>query len=150
MKKIILCKTENNNFIPAYTHDKEIADKMKTGEHIFKIGSQRNPRAHALAFALARCTMENLPEKYTQWHQALKDNPHRVPYLFIKALELEIGEADPVQRADGTIDMIPRSIAFDEMSEEEFQPLMTMLTRQAAKYLGITYDEMKRNYIAYL
>jgi hypothetical protein len=36
------------------------------------------------------------------------------------------------------------------MSEEEFQPLLTMLTKQAAKYLGITYDEMRKNYMAYL
>ena len=150
MKKLILTKRPDGSFIPSYQRDKEIADKMKIGEHIFKYGSQRNPRAHALAFALARCTLENLPEQYDYWHKTLEDNPHGAAYLFIKALELEIGEVMPYQKPNGTIGMIPKSISFDEMSEEEFQPLLTMLTKQAAKYLGITYDEMRRNYLNYL
>jgi hypothetical protein len=150
VKKIILVKRADGLFCPAYQHDKEIAYKMAYGEHIFQFGGKRNPRAHALAFALARCTLENLPEKYEYWHQIVRDNPHGSSYLFIKALEIEIGMVIPYQRPDGTMGMIPKSISFDEMSQEEFEPLLNLLIRQCSKYLGIDEREMAKNYIAYL
>lgn len=150
MKKVILVKRSDGSLVPAYQHDREIVNKLKQGEHIFKYGSQRNPRAHALSFALARCVLENLPEKYETWHKMYKENKHGCPYLFLKAMELEIGLWNPIQHADGTIGRIPKSISFDEMSEEEFAPLLDMLMKQSAKYLGISVDEMRKNYIQYL
>lgn len=151
MKKVILVKREDGSFIPGYQHDKEVCDKMRPGEHCFKYSKTRNPRAHALAFAMARCTLENIPEsKYPFWTELYRSNRHRAPYFFIKALELEIGEADPYQRPDGTIGMIPRSIAFENMGEDEFAAILDTLSRQCAKYLGITEEEMRRNYLAYL
>jgi hypothetical protein len=56
----------------------------------------------------------------------------------------------PYQRPDGTMGMIPKSISFDEMSQEEFEPLLNLLIRQCSKYLGIDEREMAKNYIAYL
>lgn len=151
MKKIILVKRDDGSFVPAYTEDKEICDKMKPGEYMMKYCKPRNPRAHALAFAMARCTLENMPEdRYPFWVELYRANKHRAPYFFIKALELEIGEADPYQRPDGSIGMIPRSIAFESMSEDEFAVILDTLSRQCAKYLDITEEEMRRNYIAYL
>lgn len=147
--KVILSKREDGSFVPAYTEDKAICDKMK-GEVVFKYGKARNPRAHALAFALAKCTLENLPERYTFWHDAYENNKHQAPYMFIKALEIEIGQTIPYQRPDGTVGMIPKSIAFESMGEEEFQPLLSMLMKQCAKYLGISEVELQRNYINYL
>ena len=117
---------------------------------MFSFGSRRNPRAHALAFALAKCTLENLPEKYEMWHEMYENNKSQTPYFFLKALQLELGMSTPYQKPGGTIGLIPKSLSFEAMSEEEFAPLLDMLMRQCAKYLGLEPDEMRRNYIEYL
>ena len=150
MKKVILVKRSDGSLVPAYQHDREIVNKLKPGEHIFSFGSRRNPRAHALTFALAKCTLDNLPEKYEHWHDMYRNNKSTTPYFFLKAIQLELGMATPYQRPDGTIGMIPKSLSFEAMSEEEFAPLLDMMMKQASKYLGITVDEMRKNYIQYL
>jgi len=150
MKTIIFFKKDTGEFVPAFPADIEQAKKIKPGTIIFQYGRARNPRAHRLAFALAKCCLENMPDKYTVWNEMYLNNPSEAPYLFIKALQLECGLVDICQQSNGKIIIIPKSIAFEKMSQEEFEPILDTLIEKAAFYLGLSSDEMKRNYVNYL
>lgn len=150
MEKIVSIKKQitaddigKNAIFPYYNSGIEYVNKIKNNTHILLSYSKpRNPDHHALIFALAKCTIDNLPDS----HIFAKSES----YEFIKAVMLEINQVDYQQKLDGEIIAIPRSLKFESMSEDEFQPISDAIFKVCADQLKISVQELEKNYIKYL
>lgn len=80
----------------------------------------RNPRQHALYWALIGLLFEN------QSHYKTKEQVSNV-------IKVGVGHCTTVQRRDGSIIHIPDSIAFSEMSQEEFEVFLDAVLDFAAQ-----------------
>ncbi len=84
----------------------------------------RNINHHRKFFALLRLAVENWPVEITQ--EAL-----------LGLIKIKIGHANPVQSADGTIHYIPRSINFESLDQQEFEPFYDSALKLIATALGV-------------
>lgn len=151
--RIVALIRADNTLKPAYRGDLEIVQKFRRGKEermvLADLITGHNPAFHRLIFAIARCCLDNMPEG-TFWSEVYRRNPGRAPYLFIKALELEIGLVDEIYMIDGTVKMVPASIAYHNLSDEEKQPIVDRACEICAGLIGTTTDEFCRNYPRYL
>ena len=146
--KFICVKRPDNTLAPVYNSDLEIVSKLKDGQQILlDFRKSRNPKHHKLVFAKAKCCLENIDGPWGHLYMMDKNN---APYKFIKALMFDIGLTDDLLTVDGDIVQIPMSIAWENMSEDEFQPISRMLSEKCAEFLKITVEEFDRNYQNYL
>lgn len=82
--------------------------------------------------------IDNAPES-SYWHGKL-------PEHFIKAVMLTIGCADPVMDMNGEVHMIPRSIAFENMSDDEFRPIGDAVIREGSRILNVPQHVLLENF----
>ena len=129
--------------LPYAEQDREIISNLDNN-YIWKVDikKSRNPAHHALVFGLARCTIANAPED--------SSFGNFTPYQFIKALMLEIGQTDNMMYLSGEVVQIPKSIAFENMSEDEFTPISEAMFKVCAGVIGVEVTELRKNYIEYL
>jgi len=145
--RINLVKRHDGTFIPAYNSDAEKCAKMKPATYAMSWKRERNPRHHALVFGMARCTLENMSGP---WNSAYMRDRNGTPYEFLKAIMIEIGQVDISMKLDGTPRPMVKSLAFEQMSEDEFQPISDAISEKCAEVLGVEVDEFRKNYQEYL
>jgi hypothetical protein len=145
--RINLVKRPDGSFIPAYNSDKEKCDKMKPATYAFSWQRERNPKHHALVFAMARCTLENMEGA---WNRAYMNDKNNTPYEFLKAIMIEIGQVEVSMRLDGTPRPMVKSLKWEQMNETEFQPISDAIAEKCAEVLGVDIDDFNRNYKEYL
>lgn len=146
--KLALIKRPDNSLYPCYRSDLEAVQRVKDGRIVLvDFRNPRNAKHHKLVFAMAKCTLDNMSGP---WNELYLQNPNGAPYLFIKALMLEIGEVELMPNMDGTFRTEPKHINFESMSEDEFQPVSDALFTVCARTLDIDVEALKRNYLEYL
>jgi len=127
-KKAIFC---------LYNSGHEFINKHNNKKMSINISNNRSAEFHRLVFAVAQLLVYSAPES-SMWNN--KD-----PYLFIKAVELEHGFVEPVQRLDGKIEFYPVSISFTNMSQKRFKELFDCILKEAAKILDCSIEEILQN-----
>ena len=146
--KLALIKRPDNSLYPCYRSDLEAVQRVKDGRIVLvDFRNPRNAKHHKLIFALAKCTLDNMSGA---WNELYLRNPNGAPYLFIKALVMEIGETEIEPNLDGTFRTVPKSISFESMSEDEFQPVSDALFTVCARTLNIDVETLRKNYLEYL
>jgi hypothetical protein len=143
MKTFIKPDKISETWLPVYNTDKVILSKKDPNKiYACDIWEARNIKHHKLIFALANCVLNNLPDDHFYKNYSAYD--------FIKLLMIEIGQFKEILRRDGQLILIPNSLKFECMSEEEFQPISDAVFKICAGILKITVEELRKNYIEYL
>ena len=105
-------------FVPETDEDHELKRKMKIGSTYEAVFSEvRNPKVHRLYFALINCSWEYLTE---QQREFFKEDV----VLFRKTVQVAAGHYEPcysIARREWI--EVPKSIAFDRLSESDFSKL---------------------------
>lgn len=115
--KINLVVTEDG-FVCATDKDEEEKKTLKRGTVVeCTIKEYRNYKFHKKYFSLINCAWEYLNEEQQQFFYNSKDS-------FRKTVEISAGHCEPVynRTRNEWIDM-PKSVAFDKMTEAEFSQL---------------------------
>jgi hypothetical protein len=130
-------------FVPVNPSDINLVNQIKDGEQfLISIKKNRNPKHHKLIFGIAKCILSNLPEGHFLENQ--------MPYDIIKAIMLDAGIVEYKLNLNGTTRAEPKSISFENMNEEEFEPVSNVIFEVGAKILGIEKHELEVNYLDYL
>ena len=130
-------------FFPVYQSDFDYMKTCKYNKPVLTSSiKSRNPQHHKLVFGIAKCVLANLPEGH-KW----KNKP---PYDLIKAIQIEEGIVDWKLNLDGSLRAEAKSIAYESMDEEQFQPVSDAMFKWGAKILKIELVELERNYVEYL
>ena len=135
---------QNGKLIPSSQSDKEKVDKLPSGEPFeIEYKRMRNPAFNRKYWALVGIILDNLPESVEnnlmQNHQfriKTKEDVHF--YIKIKNGFIEkkyIGK-------DGNIAWVPKSIAFDKISETEFEEFFSKAVDTACELLTVESDEI--------
>lgn len=146
--KFFLCK-HNNHFLPATEEDEQKASKIGAGEIVeVTCTNQRNIKYHRKYWALVKVTLENLPETVEedlqnkhQFRITSKEDMH----FFIK-IKNGFVEKKFIGK-NGNIGWMPKSIAFDKMSEDEFSEFYDKALTTCAELLGVENDEIAKQII---
>lgn len=138
----IMVKRKDSTLIPVDPLSEKEIFKLKDKTYSCTIKESRNPKHHNLVFGLAKFTVDNCHEE-SVWSG--KD-----PYSIIKAIQLEVGSVEYIQKFDGEIIAIPKSIAFENMDEDEFSHISDALFFYCAKILDIDQKELMINYQNFL
>lgn len=94
----------------------EVKQKLKVGQvYEADVKLERNYKFHKKYFSLIRIAWEYLLENEVK--------EFRTKEIFRKWCEIEAGNCDVVQLQDGSFLRLPKSIAFDQMGEDEFSDL---------------------------
>ena len=120
-------------------HAKAIIDKMGLGEcALFSIRRIRNPKLHRKFFALIQFAFDN-------WRPDTGAAPKDIE-TFRRDLIIAAGFHKIVLGMDGQAYLEARSIAWDQMGEEEFTPLYEAVVRVLAQGFipGMTPAEAER------
>ena len=134
-KKIFITKATPGFLAPADAEAEEVFRKWKTGaSYSLAYAPARNPKFHRMVFAVAQMVTDNAPEG-SYWSG--KDG-----YSFIKAVELTHGFTDEMIDCNGEVHLVPRSIAFENMDNDEFKKLFDPLITEAARVLGVSEGEL--------
>ncbi|HNX82641.1 MAG TPA: DUF1367 family protein [Candidatus Omnitrophota bacterium] len=134
-KKIFIVKSSTGFLLPGDAEAEEVVNKWKVGSsYSLTYAPARNPKFHRLVFAVASAVTDNAPEG-SCWNG--KD-----AYHFIKAVELQAGFVDELVDLNGEVRMVPKSIAFENMAEDEFKKLFDVLISEGARILGMTEREL--------
>lgn len=146
--KLIAIKTPDNHLVPAYNSDLDHISKIKDGKMLLMAyWTPRNPKHHRLIFAMAKCALDNMSGPWNEMYMRDKNN---TPYKFIKAIEMEIGLTDDYMNLDGTVRQEPKSIAFENMSEEDFEPISDAVSEVCARVINVPINVFRKNYLQYL
>lgn len=107
-----------DGFICATDDDREQKKTLKRGTVVeCVIKEYRNYRFHKLYFALFGCAWEYLTEEQQRFFNYNKES-------FRKTVEIASGHCEPVyDRRRNTWFDIPKSVAFDKLTEAEFHSL---------------------------
>jgi len=130
-------------FLPVFESDFDMMQKCKYGQEILNSSRRpRYPRHHKLVFALANCAIKNaksgsILEKMTA-------------YDFIKACMMAEKIVDPTFNFDGSIDYVPKNINFEDMDEDEFEPVSDAIFKWVAIYLEVEEHLLRDDYEYYL
>ena len=129
--KITLIKGLNNKFSIAYDSDYETAKKIKVNEpYEYEFKNVRNPRHHRKYFALLNLVVSNT-EKF-------KDVNH-----LRMILAIECGHYDElIDPLSGEVRIIPKSISFSSMGQDEFSELYSKSLDYCCKVLGVEKSEI--------
>lgn len=129
--KITLSKSLNNTFKICYDSDYEIAKKIKVNEpYEYEFKNVRNPGHHRKYFALLNLVVNNT-EKF-------KDVNHLRMILAIECGHYE-GLINPLS---GEVTIVPKSISFSSMGQDEFSELYSKSLDYCCKVLGIDKSEI--------
>lgn len=109
----ITCKVTATGLVPMYDSDFDEKKKLKVGtEVVAEIKRPRNYEHHKKFFALLRLVFDNLPEdlgeRYTNMESLLTE------------IKFQLGYYDTHITLSGRETHIPKSIAFNTMSQDDF------------------------------
>ena len=130
-------------FKPLYNSDREFINKCKEDKPILVSHRRaRNPKHHKLIFAIANCIKANLPEDHFFYYA--------LPIDIIKAIMLDAGIVEYKHNLNGTVRAEPKSIAFENMSEDDFEPVSDIIFKTAARLLNVAENAFRANVGDYL
>ncbi len=89
----------------------------------------RNIRHHRKFFALVKLAVDNWPVDITI-------------NALVGLIKIRTGHADPVKGADSVIHWIPRSINFESMDQDEFEPFYEKAVQLIALALGVDAETL--------
>jgi len=121
---------------PYYSSD--VNDFQKITQNVvycYEYFKPRNPLFHKKVFAIARTVIENSSEG-SAWNG-------KEPKLFIKSCMWEAGITEIMQLIGGEVKLIPKSIKFSEMDNEEFEKVYQAVLKYGSMILGITEEELE-------
>lgn len=113
--------------------------KLKVGQvYETDIKLDRNYRFHKKYFALISIAWEYLLENEVK--------EYRTKEIFRKWCEIQAGNCDVVRLQDGTYIRLPKSIAFDQMGEDEFSEVYERVKDVIWDKIGdrVTKEEFER------
>ncbi len=143
MKEKLCLMRDGDVFKPFYGSDLEFLKKCKEHQKILcTTRRSRNPEHHKLVFAIAKCILSNLPSDHLWGKQE--------PYDLIKAIMIEEKIVNLKLNLDGTLRVEAKSINFESMSQDEFQPVSDAMFKWGAMMLGIEPHDLEKNYMEYL
>ena len=128
-------------------HAKAIIDKMGIGEvALFSIRRIRNPKLHRKFFALIQFAFDNWRPDRTYEYGSPRGAVEKDIETFRRDLIIAAGFHKIVLGMDGKAYLEARSIAWDQMGEEEFTPLYEAVVRVLAQGFipGMTPAEAER------
>ena len=142
MKKVIVIRSDSVLIPKDPISEKTIRSLKSNKAYSCTIKESRNPKHHSLIFGLAEFTVTNCQEE-SMWNN--KD-----AHSLIKAIQLETGLVEYQLKMNGDIVALPKSIAFDNMDEEEFSLVSDSMFYWCSKILGIDKNDLMLNYSEYL
>ena len=139
-----VCRTPHG-LVPYSDEDEEKMSSITMGRPMkITINSARNLPHHRKYFKLIQTCWDYQPEGVKKWHG---DKEH-----FRKCLEISCGHCDVVwcMKTNSWVE-IPKSIAFDKMSQEEFSELYDkVMALICDEFLTHLTDEDKNNFFEIL
>lgn len=133
-------KNKENEFLPAFDSDATEAHKIKVGETV-KVSRARNVLHLKKFFAILRVGLAN-QDKITENEGGLE--------TYRQIILLRSGFYHEVPDKHGNPYFIPKSIAFDKCSQEEFQTVYGAAIAVIAADMGITVEQLEnesKNYM---
>ena len=128
-KEIWLIKTGKGYFIPFQDSDYEIAQRIPAGEeNCFTYKHVRLPSFHRKYFALIKLAYEN-------------QDHYKDQYVFRKVLEMRAGYHELVITEKGKELYLPKSIAYSEIDQADFEKLYDGVYAEIEKMLGLVSEE---------
>jgi len=97
----------------------------------FEIVKVRNPAQLRAYWALVRFARQH--QGYYATDEDMSD-----------AIKCALGHCHVITKGDGTIIQRPKSIAFGNMDQDDFNQFMDGATRLIAETMGVTLDDLKR------
>ncbi len=114
-----------NSLVPTGQAAEDLLAKWKMGDKIMvEVRRPRNPQHHRLFFALAKAVVDNTDR-------------YKTVDLFVAACKIYAGHYDEIQMTDGRVGLIPKSISFESMSQDEFDPFFDRALDLASKVLSV-------------
>lgn len=137
----IYCKVTQQGLVPLYGSDYDERKRLKEGDEVLvEIKRARNVKFHKKYFALLRLTLDNLPDQVIEQYRLYspEDLNKLVKYFLGYADLIKVGELQYLQE---------RSIAFDKMSESEFETFYKRASQLIAHtfLVGVTDEEIQEN-----
>lgn len=130
-KEIWLIKTEKGVFIPFQESDYETAQRIKVAEETcFTIKRIRIPAFHRKYFGLIKLAFEN-------------QDHYKNDYVFRKVIEMRAGYFETVVTEKQVELYLPKSIAYSELDQVEFEDLYNKVYAEVEKLLGLVKEEDK-------
>lgn len=127
----------NNSLIPVYSADSEIMSKIKENDMVsIEVRKARNPRQHALFFALLKCVLDN------------SENFKSIDEVLIYA-KYKLGLVE-MHTFDGHVITIPKSIAFENMDNLEFTDVLNRALDIFANFFNCEKSQLENNYQNYM
>lgn len=134
--KILLTKTPLG-FIPAFDSDYEEAKKIGNGNTVeATIQKKRNILYHRKYFALLKCILHNLPEKFNDSIKTTED--------LLIAIKFAIGHTKKVFGLQGEINEIPLSINFETMDDYKFQDMYNNTLNVLCKFMDSPSEDVEK------
>lgn len=137
-RKIIITKTVHG-LQPGDEQAEKVVNRWKLGaSYALTYKEARSPQYHRLVFGIANAVVDSAPEG-SYWRGKL-------PEHFVKAVMLTIGCVDEVMDMNGEVHLIPKSIAFENMGDDEFRPIGDAVVREGARILNVEEHELLENF----
>jgi len=122
-----------------YNSGYEWLQKQKEGkEFIIEYKNPRNPKFHRMVFAVANFVNFHAPED-SIWSKL-------TPYMFIKAIERAFGYIEYEYDLQGKEYVKAKSIAFESMTQSEFEELFDKVLDEAVNITSVSKMEIIQNY----
>lgn len=142
--KLALIK-RNGGYFPYYKSDVEASQKLKDNIVYFAdIKKPRNLDHHKKLFALANCTIANLPDDSILVRKQVD------AYGLIKAIEVELGMIENEYCLDGGYHTKAKSIDFASMDQTEFQEFYDKAVYIMAGLINVSTEDLEQNSMEYL
>lgn len=91
----------------------------------------RNPKQLRLWWALARLVAEQLDV---------------IEVVISDDLKTALGHTETIKQRDGNYKMVPKSIAFESMPQEDFNHLLTAAINKVSEWLGSSEKEVRQRF----
>jgi hypothetical protein len=142
--KLALIK-KDNSFYPYYNSDIEAMSKLHSNVvYMAEVKKPRHLEHHKKLFALANCTIANLPETSPLKLKIID------AYGLIKAIEIEVGLTEHEYCIDGGYHVKAKSIDFASMDQLEFQEFYDKAIYIMAGLIGVSVEELETNSIEFM
>ena len=123
-----------NSLCPIDGRSEEVFRKIKHGDDVLvEIKRPRNIKHHRKFFVLINLVFEN-QDRYASVEQLLA------------AIKIALGHCETLILADGTVNYLPKSIAFHKMDQTQFEEFFNRCCDLIAKHFlpGVTSDNLRR------
>ena len=143
-KKVIVDDVGRQALFAVYPSDSDKLNAIPEMQQIvISVKKGRSAKHHALIFALARLTKEHLDLDHPLKYSSL--------YMIVKSMMAYCGMYDDiVDLKTCEIQRSVQSIAFENMTGDEFKPVSDLMFKACADTTGINEADLRREYKRYL